>query len=140
MLVRFPDATVVHALGRLDLVVSNRPRHPDFAVYLDERWKDDADVTWPYRLIDWPDFGLPFDEADMFAAVSDIHRRAKSGELVEIGCYGGVGRTGTVLACLAMLCGVQPKAALAWVRQHYHSRSVETATQQQSIDRFAKSL
>ncbi|MHB8380650.1 MAG: hypothetical protein ACYDB2_12205 [Acidimicrobiales bacterium] len=94
MLVTLPDDTVVHAQGRLGLISSERPRQPDFAVYLDERWDDDPDVTWPYRLIDWPDFGLPNDERELFNVIMDIHARAKAGELVEIACYGGVGQEG----------------------------------------------
>ena len=42
--------------------------------------------------------------------------RARRGELVEIGCLGGSGRTGTVLACMAVLAGVPPAEAVDWVR------------------------
>lgn len=140
MLVTLPDDTVVHAQGRLGLIPSERPRQPDFAVYLDEQWNDDPEVTWPYRLIDWPDFGLPKDERELFDVILDIHARAKAGELVEIACYGGVGRTGTVLSCLALHAGVQLRDAVDWVRVHYDQRAVETDEQRQFIERFAKSL
>jgi hypothetical protein len=33
--------------------------------------------------------------------------RARAGQRVEIGCYGGHGRTGTALACLAILCATR---------------------------------
>ncbi len=117
------------------------PRHqPDFAVYLDDRWDDDPDVTWPYQLIDWPDFGLPNDERDLFDVIMDIHARAKAGELVEIACYGGVGRTGIVLSCLTLCAGIQSRDAVGWVREHYDQRAVETDKQRLIIERFAKSL
>jgi protein-tyrosine phosphatase len=140
MVVTLPDGTVVIAQGRLGLIPSERPRPPDFAVYLDERWEADPEVTWPYRLIDWPDFGLPKDERELFGVIVDIHVRAKAGELVEIACYGGVGRTGTVLSCLAVRAGVQLEYAVEWVREHYDQRAVETDEQHQFIGRFAKSL
>jgi hypothetical protein len=138
--VTLPDGTVVLAQGRLDLVPSERPRQPDFAMYFDERWRADANVTWPYRIIDWADFGLPADEPDVFAASVDLHRRARAGELVEIACYGGLGRTGTVLGCLTVLAGVGPSDAVRWVRDHYHPSAVETPDQEQLISRFAHAL
>ena len=140
MLVTLPDNTLVLAQGRLGLVPSQRIRQPDYAVYLDERWDADPEVTWPYRMIDWPDFGVPNDEGELFDVVVDIHVRAKTGELVEIACYGGLGRTGTVLSCLAVRAGVQLKDAVDWVRDHYDQRAVETSEQRAFIERFASSM
>jgi len=140
MLVTLPDGTVVHALGRLGLIPSERSRQPDFALYLDDRWDGDPEVTWPYRLIDWPDFGLPKDERELFDAIVDIHVRANAGELVEIACFGGVGRTGTVLSCLAVRAGVEPANAVNWVRENYDQRAVETSEQCQLIESFSKAL
>jgi protein-tyrosine phosphatase len=137
---RLPDDTVVLAQGRLNIVPVNRPRAPDFALYLDARWKTDPEVTWPHRVIAWEDFGLPVDEADTFAAIRDLFERARRGELVETACYGGVGRTGTVLACLAILAGLEPSEAVGWVRTNYHAQAIETDEQQKMIERFAASL
>lgn len=139
MQVTLPDGTLVLAQSRLDLVPSDRPRDPDFAVYLDGRWEDDPLVTWPHRVIDWPDFGVPVDEAEVFAAIVDLYRRVRAGELVEVACWGGVGRTGTVLACLAIAAGVDPAEAVAWVRGHYHRSAVETAEQETLVARFGRS-
>ena len=140
MEVFLPDGTVVLAQGRLDLVPCQRPRLPDFALYLDERWRDDPEVTWPFLLIDWEDFGVPADEPAAFMAIVDVHHRARGGELVEIACYAGVGRTGTVLGCLAVLAQVPVHGAVTWVRDHYHPQAVETPEQHQMISRFAQSL
>jgi protein-tyrosine phosphatase len=136
--VTLPDGAVVYARGRLDLVPAELPRAPDFAVYLDERWRGDSDVMWPHVIVDWPDFGVPADEPAAFAAIADLHRQARAGELVELACYGGIGRTGTVLSCLTVVAGL-PTAddAVAWVREHYHPSAVETSEQHQMIDRFA---
>jgi hypothetical protein len=137
--VRLPDGTEVMAQGRLDLVPSERPRQPDFALYLDSRWGDDPSVTWPHRLVDWPDFGLPIDEQAAFGDFSDLYCRARAGELVEVACYGGAGRTGTVLGCLAVLAGIPASQSVAWVRRHYHPSAVETPEQVGLIERFAES-
>ena len=138
MRVTLPDGTVVLAQGRLDIVPSDRPRPPDYAMYLDERWRDDASVTWACRMFDWPDFGIPDDEGELFAAVDDLHARARRGELVEVACFGGVGRTGTVLSCLTVLAGVAPSEAVAWVRANYSPRAVETPEQEALVARFAE--
>ena len=47
------------------------------------------------------------------------------GERVEIGCHGGRGRTGTVLACMATLAGIRAEDAVEWVRANYHRDAVE---------------
>jgi protein tyrosine phosphatase len=139
MIVTFPDNTVVLARGRLDLVASARTRTPDFAVYLDDRWTGDPEVTWPFAMVDWPDFGLPPHETTVFDLVRHVHDRAASGELVEIACYGGLGRTGTFLSCLAIVAGVPAEGAVAWVRGHYDERAVETEQQGEFIARFSRS-
>jgi protein-tyrosine phosphatase len=62
--------------------------------------------------------------------------RARSGEAVEIGCLGGHGRTGTALACLAVLAGTPPDDAVAWVRATYCEKAVETDAQEQLVADF----
>ena len=137
MIVTLPDGAVVLAHGRLDLVPVDRSVAPEFALYFDDRWRDVPEVTWPHVIVDWPDFQLPADDAATFASIVDLHRRACAGQLVELACYGGIGRTGTVLSCLTVLAGVtEPVDAVAWVREHYHPSAVETPEQQQLIARF----
>lgn len=140
MEVALPDGTTILAQGRLDLVASHRPRTPVYAVYLDARWADDPTVDWPCALIAWPDFGLPADEEGFFGAIADLYARARSGQLVEVACYGGIGRTGTALACAAVLAGTDAPAAIAWVRARYHPSAVETAQQEALVARFADHL
>lgn len=55
---------------------------------------------------------------------------------MEVACHGGVGRTGTALACLAVLDGVPPGEAVAYVREHYARRAVETPWQRRYVSRF----
>lgn len=84
---------------------------------------------WPFRRVEWPDFGLPRDADDVLEALGEVRTKARAGERVEVACSGGVGRTGTALAALAVLDGIEPAAAVRWVRSVYHRRAVETPWQ-----------
>lgn len=87
------------------------------------------------RWVKWPDFRLPSDQADAAAAFAEAWARASS-ERVGVTCAGGRGRTGTALACLAILDGVPPAEAVAFVREHYHPRAVETPWQRRFVEHF----
>jgi hypothetical protein len=50
---------------------------------------------------------------------------------------GGTGRTGTVIACMAILAGHPAADAVAWTRRHYRPRAVETPSQRRWIGWFA---
>ena len=93
--------------------------------------------SWSYRRISWPDFWVPTDRADAVAALAEAHRRAYAGELVEVACRGGVGRTGTALAALAVLDGLDPAEAVGLVRASYHRRAVETPWQRRWLRTLA---
>jgi protein-tyrosine phosphatase len=58
---------------------------------------------------------------------------------VELACAGGHGRTGTALACLAVLDGVPGPRAVSFVREHYDRHAVETAWQRRFVARFGRS-
>ncbi|GGC16359.1 protein-tyrosine phosphatase family protein [Cellulomonas carbonis] len=110
---------------------------PQFGLYLLAREPvGSAAPAWPSRWVRWPDFRPPADRPDAHAALVETWRRA-DGERVEVACQGGRGRTGTALACLAVLDGVPPDTAVAWVRAHYHPRAVETLLQRRYVERFA---
>jgi protein-tyrosine phosphatase len=106
---------------------------PDFGVYL--LGEAPAPVTWESAWVPWPDFRLPRDPAAARAALAEAWRRAET-QRVEVACGGGRGRTGTALACLAVLDGVPPGEAVAWVRAHYDRRAVETPWQARFVRRF----
>ncbi|TDC37577.1 protein-tyrosine phosphatase family protein [Micromonospora sp. KC213] len=106
--------------------VGEPPASPaDFALLL----APGTTPTWPYRRIRWPDFWLPVNRADALDALREGLRRAHGGERVEVACRGGIGRTGTALAALAILDGLPSAEAVAWVRTRYHPRAVETPWQ-----------
>jgi protein-tyrosine phosphatase len=85
--------------------------------------------AWPSRRVRWPDLWLPSDPGDALDGLGEAHRRAHAGQRVEVACRGGVGRTGTALAALAVLDGLAPDQAVGWVRGRYHRRAVETPWQ-----------
>jgi len=73
--------------------------------------------------------------ADAAGALSEAWEQAGSGR-VEIACACGFGRTGTTLACLAVLDGLLRGQAVARVREHYADRAVETPWQHRYVTRF----
>jgi protein-tyrosine phosphatase len=105
----------------------------EFGVYLLGRRP--AAVPWESRWVDWPDFRLPRDPAQLRAALGEVLARSGD-ERVEVACSGGTGRTGTALACLAVLDGVPAAEAVAFVRAYYRPRAVETPGQRRFVARF----
>ncbi|GAA4788569.1 hypothetical protein GCM10023200_23890 [Actinomycetospora chlora] len=65
-----------------------------------------------------------------------LHRRARAGERVEAACRAGKGRTGTVIACLAILDGLPADHAVSWTRHHFQHRAVQTPWQRRWVRRF----
>jgi protein-tyrosine phosphatase len=74
---------------------------PSFGLCLDERWAP----PWPHVHVEWPDFGVPADLDSFRVALADALERRRRGEIVELGCLAGHGRTGTARASLAILTG-----------------------------------
>ncbi|WP_372411602.1 protein-tyrosine phosphatase family protein [Streptomyces luteireticuli] len=107
---------------------------PGFAVYL--LGKEPPRVDWEARWLRWPDFRLPADDDRARAVLREAWERA-AGERVEVACGGGRGRTGTALACIAVLDGVPAGEAVAYVRRHYDARAVETPWQKRYVRRFS---
>jgi hypothetical protein len=110
---------------------------PEFGVYLVGR--DPGPMPWPSRWVRWPDFRLPSSTGSALDALREAHERATS-QRVELACGGGVGRTGTGLALVAVLAGVAPVDAVAWVRERYDRRAVETPWQRRWVRRTGATL
>jgi len=128
----FPDGSRVRASS----IYYRRADDPDraFGLYADPHWEP----TWPADIISWRDFGLPEEPEVAARQIASAFDRARGGELVEVGCLGGCGRTGTVLACMAVLAGVPSSDAVAWVRAAYRPEAVETAEQERLVGWFAR--
>jgi hypothetical protein len=129
--VRLPSGRLVRGRG-LRRPLPDGPV-PGFAVHLVGRRP--SPVPWESRWVRWPDFRLPADPAALRSALVEAHDRATT-QRVELACGGGRGRTGTALACLAVLDGVPAEDAVAWVREHYDRRAVETRAQQRFVRAF----
>ena len=130
------DGTSVTGVTFLSDDPYGRDAAPTFGLYLDERW----DAPWPHAHVDWPDFGLPADPGAFRSALRDALERARRGEEVELGCLGGHGRTGTALACLAVLAGTPASEAVAWIRANYCPKAVETPAQEALVATFQREL
>lgn len=108
---------------------------PTFGVYL--LGTPPPPVAWEDRWLRWRDFSLPADRGRAGEILVEAWERAAC-ERVEIACGGGRGRTGTALACLAVIDGVAPNWAVAYVRRRYDSHAVETPWQRSYVERFAR--
>ncbi|WP_432839367.1 phosphatase domain-containing protein [Dactylosporangium sp. CA-092794] len=128
---RLPSGRLIRGRGlRRPMTGQTEPR---YGLYL--LGKPPPPMPWPSDWLRWPDFRLPADRERAAAAFAEALDRAGR-ERVEVACGGGRGRTGTALACIAILDGLPPAEAVAYVRRHYHPRSVETPWQRRYVERF----
>ncbi|MDX3850206.1 protein-tyrosine phosphatase family protein [Streptomyces sp. AK02-01A] len=128
---RFPSGVLVRGRGlRHPLPTGSLPT---FGVYL--LGKEPPRTEWEAKWLRWPDFRLPRDRREAGSVLREALSRA-SGERVEIACGGGQGRTGTALACMAVMDGVPAEKAVAFVREHYRPRAVETPWQRRWVRHF----
>ncbi|GAA4391763.1 protein-tyrosine phosphatase family protein [Ornithinibacter aureus] len=128
---RLPSGRLIRGRGLRRPTLDVAP--PDFGLYLLGR--PPVPMGWEQRWIRWPDFWLPTDKRAARNAFGEAWRRA-GWERVEIACGGGRGRTGTALACIAVLDGVSADEAVDFVREHYDARAVETPWQRRYVARF----
>jgi len=129
----FPDGTRVFASASAFRWIGPQ-EPPDVGVWLDESWSAHGEV------IDWPDGGVPRDSEQVAGAIHEAFEAARRGERVEVGCVAGHGRTGTALACLAILAGVPGERAVEWVREHYCEKAVESPYQEPWVRWFGESV
>ena len=126
-----PSGRLVRGRGLRAAMPSGHP--PTFGAYL--LGTAPPEFGWESRWVRWPDFRLPADPAYARKVFREIWNRAE-GDRVEVACYGGHGRTGTALACIAIIDGVPPAEAVAFVREHYDPHAVETPWQRRFVHRF----
>jgi hypothetical protein len=147
--IALPDGTLIRGRGRREPMPAGPL--PDFGLYLGrppdrqrrggpfgrarrrEAWRPDWAADW----VDWPDFRTPCDDRLCANRIEHTYLLARAGRRVEVACVGGTGRTGTVLACMAVLAGHPAADALRWTRDHYRPRAVETPGQRRWIQWFA---
>jgi len=91
-------------------------------------------LTWRQHSI--RDQGVPT-LADMQALVAWTLDGLRADEPVLVHCMGGLGRSGTLAACVLVAQGHAPDAAIQWVRQARGPRAVEVAAQEALVHRLA---
>ena len=95
-----------------------------------------AEAEWQ---LDVPDYGVP-DEAGLRAVLAQMLEamRATPKDTYHIGCKAGIGRTGTVMACLAIMAGAVEGDPVAWLRAAYLQGAIETPGQEAFVRGFAR--
>lgn len=86
-------------------------------------WNEGEEVL--YRI---PDMGVPANAEDFKKFIAWLALQLIALKLVHIGCIGGHGRTGTVLAALVTHMTGELDS-ISYVRKHYCEKAVESATQ-----------
>ncbi|MGW7410970.1 protein-tyrosine phosphatase family protein [Streptomyces sp. NPDC054863] len=129
---RLPSGRLVRGRGLRRPLPAGPP--PTYAVHL--LGKRPPEVPWAAQWLRWPDFRLPADREQARRILADAWARTET-ERVELACGGGRGRTGTALACLAVLDGVPAAEAVDFVRENYEPHAVETPWQKRYVLRFA---
>lgn len=134
----FPDGTTVYGTSLSKKTDPDR-KDPDYALYVDMGWVPSSMAV----MLPWQDYGLPrvsFKFADY--AIKEAFSWAQAGAIVEVGCIGAHGRTGTVLACMAVLADPKMTAteAVTYVRTVYCHHAIETREQEWFVARFRAEL
>ena len=85
-----------------------------------------------------PDFTAPTPE-QLERGVAAIEQAVASDRKVAVHCGGGVGRTGTLLACYLVKGGLNPREAIVRVRA-VRPGSVETPAQEAAVEEYSRRL
>jgi len=109
---------------------------PDFGLYADFAWRNESRNEY----INWPDFSVPSNPDVAINQILDALVMAET-QIVEIGCIGAHGRTGTILACMAIAeMGIDSSDAIIFVKENYCSKAIETSSQEMFIEYFWRSI
>lgn len=103
-----------------------------------------VETGWPLRRIAMPvaDMGVPDSKATTLAILAAIRDSISEAPAVYIHCWGGIGRTGTLVGCWFRECGLGPEAALRRVQHLYaghmpkvcfHPESPQTPAQKRYV-------
>ena len=98
------------------------------------------DIAVSYRRMTIPDYSVP-SVAQMGQTLDVIDAALAAGQVVYVHCWGGVGRTGTVVGCYLVRHGHRGEVALAQIAQWWqtvekrdrHPHSPETPAQLQMV-------
>ena len=86
------------------------------------------------------DYGLPVSDASYLTFVRELWQRIHRGEQVLVHCYGGIGRSGMVVAGILIYDGFTPEEAFAYVSNKRKHSVPDTAEQKQWVTNLHQSL
>ena len=81
----------------------------------------------------------PASTAEMDAIIAYVESARRQGD-VAVACMGGVGRTGTIVACALVASGSNARDAIARVRQLRHPEAVETEEQVMFVEAYERHM
>jgi hypothetical protein len=108
---------------------------PEFGLYL--LAEQPPAMDWEQCWLPWRNFWLPRHRGDTVDALRETFDRCAT-QRVEVACKKGTGRTGTVLACLAILAGTPASDAIAYVRYRYDDSAVRAPWQRWFVRWFGR--
>jgi len=122
------------------------PTQPDYGVYLATTWSAgitctpdfptaalDMPTQYPAVFYDWTDMAAPRNP-QIVGLVTWMVNSIKDGVLLDIGCMGAHGRTGTLLAMLLVeIEGLKAQEAIDQVRERHCKNAIETLAQEDYI-------
>jgi len=130
-----PDEAAIQSLQGLGFTMVVSVAAEDYA---DEvgAWCRERGVRWlRYRV--W-DMAAP-DLHDVRDFVAEVDRELRRGGSVAVHCLGGVGRTGTMVACYLVSRGAASREAVAEVRAR-RPGSIQTAEQELVVHRYGAEI
>ena len=127
---------------------------PTAGLYLDQGWLakhpniwTNAEIPAEWRsegqpsilYLPWPDRGAVTTRKLSVAAAWALGQ-VEEGQALEIGCVGGHGRTGTMLAGILLYCGLDAESAIKEVRGSYCKKAIESKVQEELIGKLGAAL
>jgi len=132
-----PEAALARVGATTIVCLSERheieERYPSYVDWL-QAHRGDRAVWFPI-----PDLHAPA-VSELKPFVDDLVRRLDGGESVLVHCGAGIGRAGTIAACVLMAMGVGRDDALQTVAAHRPMAGPEAGAQRDVVDDFAADL
>ena len=100
-------------------------------------WLGNLSYQTPTIFLDWPDMGV-LEIEDLKPVVEYLASKIHMG--IEIGCMGGHGRTGTLMALIMVHLGCKPGKDIKTIRKDYCHRAIETQKQEDLIKAYAEEV
>jgi len=137
---------IIYCSGLSYIKTIQKP-YPDLGIYFSQSWNEinptatainvpkfsQEHSLYPNIQVDWTD-GADFETYTLTKLISVTTHYLNKGKKVEIGCFGGHGRTGTFLACLiGKVEGLKGEDAIDRVHKIYCREAIETLKQRNMI-------